>query len=339
MSKINEKATAEINGLQSKVSEMKKKHNEKMDMETKTSMNVDGYKSLFLHGAKTGMDTATNIFTYHYLNVVNDILKVVSDELEKFGPTAEKLDDIIPSGADVAKAEEVQEGILNRIEKLANNPEFQEKWDKLSRSMAELVNTFIGHILDVADEEGEVVINRLGKVARKLLTNMAATGVDTVEDAMSVVPGLDAIVALFILFTSAVTDGANSMMIALTMFNSMVQLSEKFMEVSLGADNKLFDIVKEIQGIVDMIESPGKNMNIALDKVDEYNKIPEDEDKSSTPSAPPMVSSTTSSTTTTKPVFKEYKTQFSPKNTTQKRTTSLSGGKSKRRTRHRKRNH
>jgi len=344
MSKIHEKATAELGGLQSKISDMKKKQSEKMDSEAQANSNRDAYKGLFLHGAKTGMETASNLFTFHYLNVVNDILKVVSDELEKMGPSMDKAEgmipsvgDIVPSGADIAKAQEVQEGILNRIEKLANNPEFQEKWDKLARSMAELVNTFIGHILDVVEEEGEDVINRLGKVAKKLLTNIAATGVDTVEDAMSVVPGLDAIVALFILFTSAVTDGANSMMMAMTMFNSMIELSDKFMKVSLGADNKLLDIVKEVQGIVNMFESPSKDINTALDKVDSYNKIPEDvvevPSEPSTVSAPP-----TTSSSSVKPVFKKDKTQFSPKNTTKKKA-SLTGGKRNNQTRYRKRKH
>lgn len=334
MSKLHKNATAALGHLKDKVSTLKDQQavkNKEFDS------NTDAYQSFFLHGAKTGMQTAGNMLTYHYLNVVNEILKVMSDELEKLGPASLKVDgltgsigDVIPSGQDIADAEEVQQGILNKLEKLANNPAFQEKWDKLARSMAELLNSVIGHVLDVVEEEGEDVINRLGKVAKKLLVNLAATGVDTVEDTLSVIPGLDAIVAVFILFTSAVTDGANSMMVALTMFNSFIQLSEKFMKVTLGADNKLLSIVEEVQSFIDMIESPGKEINDALDKVDARNKIPSLDDESSpSPSAPPLLSSDPTPSTepsakdTSPPIFRQYKTNLS----TRKRQPSKGGNK------------
>ena len=327
MSQLHKSATTALGHLKDKVGSLKDQQAVK---NKEFNSNTDAYKSFFLHGAKTGMQTAGNMVTYHYLNVVNEILKVISDELEKLGPASLRLDTIVPSGEDIANAEEIQQGILNKLEKLANNPVFQEKWDKLARSMAELLNSVIGHVLDVVEEEGEDVINRLGKVAKKLLVNLAATGVDTAEDALSVIPGLDAIVAVFILFTSAVTDGANSMMIALTMFNSFIQLSDKFMNVTLGADNKLLSIIEQVQSFINMIESPGKEINDALDKVDARNKIPSvDGVSSSIPSTPqlmstaPMPSSVPSIKDASSPPFKKYKTNLS----TKKRVPSKGGNR------------
>ena len=224
-----------------------------------------GYK----HLASASGNTFKNMLTFNYLNVTNDILKVIEKEFSA----------LVPSGDEVADAQRLQNAILVRLEQLGNNPEFQEKMKELTKSIAKLINMMINSILDLVEEEGDAVIEKIGRVSRKMVTNLAATGVDTLEDAMSVVPGLDAVVALFTLFTSAVTDGANSMLTALTLFNTAIQFSEKLAKRVLGVDSEALKLITEVQNMINAVTSPGMEANKLADetagKLDTFNKIPQ----------------------------------------------------------------
>ena len=228
----------------------------------------DKNDNVFLNGAGVLTDSVSNLLTFNYLNVANDILKIIYDQMNL----------IVPSGDEVADAQKMQESILNQINELAKTPEFQQKWRELTRSLAMLLNDFINQVLTVLDEEGEETINKISKVANNTFVNLAATAIDTAQDALSVVPGLDAIIAMFNLFTSAITNGANSMLTALTLFNSMIELSSKVANTGVQMDSKLVNISNQIQDFIKMLQSPGSGLtqraNDALDKVAAFNAIP-----------------------------------------------------------------
>ena len=241
----------------------------------------DAYKGLFSNSEDSGYkhlasasgDTFKNMLTFNYLNVTSEILKVIEKEFSA----------LVPSGDDVADAQRLQNSILLKLEQLGNNPVFQEKMKELTKSIAKLINTMINSILDLVEEEGEETIEKIGRVSRKMLTNLAATGVDTAEDALSVIPGVDAVVALFILFTSVITDGANSMLTGLTLFNAAIQLSEKLAKRVLGVDSEVLNLITEIQDMINAITSPGMEANKLADKsasaLDKFNRIPEGKQK------------------------------------------------------------
>ena len=252
------------------------------NIQSKLGPQPDAYKSFFsgqkpsgyTHLARSIGDTFGNILTFNYLNVANEILKIMHEEMEK----------IVPSGDEIDDAQRLQNSILLKLEKLSQDPEFQEKWKELSKSIATLLNLMINEFLDLVEEEGENIITKVGRVASKMLTNLASTGVDALQDAMSVVPGLDAVVALFTLFTSAITDGANAMLTALTIFNSAINFSEKLAEKMLGADSKALGIITEVQGFIDMIRSPNKDANLLANKLDAFNKVEPEAEPTQNPS-------------------------------------------------------
>lgn len=250
--------------------------------------NEDGYKSFFTgndsgnvngyeHLAKASANILQNIVTFNYLNVTNEILKIIDESLSS----------LVPSGDSIADAERLQNSILLRLDALAADPEFQEKWKELSKSLAELLNTMINEMLDLVEEEGDEAINRFGKIANKMLTNMAATGVDIAQDALSVIPGVDAIVALFNLFTSAITNGSNSMVAALTLFSTAMQFSERFANITLKEDSKVHDIIKQVNEFIELIKTPTLDTNMIADKLatklDERANIPDVESAVSQP--------------------------------------------------------
>ena len=255
----------------------------------------DKNDNVFLNGAGVLTDSVSNLLTFNYLNVANDILKIIYDQMNL----------IVPSGDEVADAQKMQESILNQINELAKTPEFQQKWRELTRSLAMLLNDFINQVLTVLDEEGEETINKISKVANNTFVNLAATAIDTAQDALSVVPGLDAIIAMFNLFTSAITNGANSMLTALTLFNSMIDLSSKVANTGVQMDSKLVNISNQIQDFIKMLQSPGSGLtqraNEALDKVAAFNAIPGTKPTEVTSRPEPNSEPTTEPTTEPKP--------------------------------------
>ena len=282
----------------------------------------DGYRNVFLHGLGSAFDSYSNLLTFNYLNVTNDILKIIHDQMNI----------IVPSGDEVADAKRLQESILLKIGTLAKTPEFQEKWKELTKSLAELLNETITQVIDIIDQEGDDVINRVGKVANRMIVNLTATAVDTVEDALSVVPGLDAILAVFTLFTSAITNGANSMLTALTLFNSMIELVGKMSGTAVGVDEKLVNISTQMQDFIKMLQSPGKEINSMLDNVDKFNKIPD-----ITPKTQQMDINPYGIPTISQPTPNKSETTNTPQKKTQKNIQSLTkGGMRNKRTRKRK---
>ena len=217
----------------------------------------DAYTNLF--GSLGG--TFFNKLLFSYLTFINGVLQMFYNQL----------DTLIPSGQDVADAMKLQNSLANKLEKKLQDPEFQRQIRELTKQIAILLNAMLNEILTLVDEEGEEVIQKIGKVTNKMATNLAATGVDTIQDALSVVPGLDVAIALFTLATSSVTNVANTFNVMVTMFTSTMDLMGKLMGRTEDETGQIIDIITKFKSLLD---GPTGMMEDATNKLNKYNKIP-----------------------------------------------------------------
>lgn len=217
----------------------------------------DAYTNLF--GSLGG--TFFNKLLFSYLTFINGVLQMFYNQL----------DNLIPSGEDVADTIKLQNSLANKLEKKLQNPEFQRQIRELTKQIAILLNAMLNEILTLVDEEGEEVIQKIGKVTNKMATNLAATGVDTIQDALSVIPGLDMVIALFTLATSSVTNVANTFNVMVTMFTSTMDLMGKLMGRTEDETGQIMDVISKFKGLLD---GPTGMIEDTTNKLNKYNKIP-----------------------------------------------------------------
>ena len=198
----------------------------------------------------TAFNIALNVSIYAFLEAANVILCMVKDELEAF----------VPTGNDVKDKEKLVSSILNRIIEIAKTPEFQEKWRELTRTMATLFDTMVNEGLDVIETEADDVFFRMSTIGKRVFLNAVSTGVDTAQDAMSLVPGLDAMIAMFNLVTSGVTNASNIILFGLEFYSNLLMLAEKVSGRTFG---QVGDVIESIRGIVELVNSPENAANDA----------------------------------------------------------------------------
>ena len=198
----------------------------------------------------------------YYLDLVTPIVSVFYSQLEG----------LIPSGDDVADSEQLNESILKKLNVLIQTPEFQKEYKQTARSIALFLKLAMNEFLEVFDDEGDILVRRIGDSAKKIAVNVSATAYDTVQDFLSVIPGPDAAIAVFNLVTSGITNGAQIMLSGIEIFGHIIELSEKVTGNTIGPAG---DTIANVQNLLQMVSNPSQGMvpviNDATNTLNTYN--------------------------------------------------------------------
>ena len=201
----------------------------------------------------------------YYLDLVTPILSIFYSQLKS----------IVPSGNDVEDSKQLSKSILRNLTDLIDNdPKFREEYIKTAKAVALFIKLGLNEVLDVFEDEGDILITRIGDSAKKIAVNVSATAYDTVQDFLSVIPGPDALIAVFNLVTSGITNGAQIMLSGIEIFGHIIQLSEKITGNTIGPAG---DTIQQIETLLQMVRNPGSGavpiINDATKTVNDFNKV------------------------------------------------------------------
>lgn len=193
--------------------------------------------SLFEKISVEGGEFAVRIF----FKLVNLFLNKINDSLQS----------IIPDPA-LGNVKQRSQILLNNINNILENPEFQAEIRSLSNNIINILRPLLLELNDLLENEGDVLAQSGYRVGRRVFRNLTDGVMDGVEAGISIYPVVGTLLDLLNVI-QGVIDSAS--VIGVEFMLSWTKFMEAFLKVFGDTAGPLVDAIKTIQKILDMIRN------------------------------------------------------------------------------------
>lgn len=169
-----------------------------------------------------------------------------------------QLENLIPSEQDQKDAIETNASLLQAIETIVENPEFQQKWRDFSEKIAQLLKVLLTKVLDTTETEVKQIMEAFVDLAQKN-TEALVNGVG-----MGIMEGICVLPPVAPFCELAVVVGTGSKLTGktvLTALETTSKLSEAFSKILGDSAQPIVETIQSIQDFIQYVKNMKENVS------------------------------------------------------------------------------
>lgn len=169
-----------------------------------------------------------------------------------------QLENLIPSEQDQKDAIETNASLLQAIETIVENPEFQQKWRDFSEKIAQLLKVLLTKVLDTTETEVKQIMEAFVDLAQKN-TEALVNGVG-----MGIMEGICVLPPVAPFCELAVVVGTGSKLTGktvLTALETTSKLSEAFSKILGDSAQPIVETIQSIQDFIQYVKTMKENVS------------------------------------------------------------------------------